>query len=68
MPVPDISSDIQAALQKTDETNGNIEGTINHVMSLHSNLTRMKEEAQELSLFDNSLLNDIKETSEDIQP
>ncbi|KAK3855199.1 hypothetical protein Pcinc_038380, partial [Petrolisthes cinctipes] len=57
-----ISSDIQAALWKTEETNGNIERTINHVMSIHSNLTRMKEEAQELSLFDNSLLNDIKET------
>lgn len=63
MPPPDISTDIQRALARTEETNRNVEGTLEKVTSIHTNLTIIRERARELNRFDNSLLNEIRETS-----
>ncbi|XP_063877309.1 laminin subunit alpha-1-like isoform X1 [Scylla paramamosain] len=57
-----ISSGIQSALTRTEETRNNIEGTIEKITSIQTNLTIIKEQARELNRFDNSLLNEIRET------
>ncbi|XP_050712288.1 laminin subunit alpha-1-like isoform X2 [Eriocheir sinensis] len=58
----DISTDIQRALTRTEETNRNVGGTLEKVTSIHTNLTIIRERAMELSRFDTSLLNEIRET------
>ncbi|MPC29133.1 Laminin subunit alpha-2 [Portunus trituberculatus] len=57
-----ISSGIQHALTRTEETRNNVEGTLEKITSIQTNLTIIKEQARELNRFDNSLLNEIRET------
>ncbi|KAG0726288.1 Laminin subunit alpha-2 [Chionoecetes opilio] len=57
-----ISSGIQRALRRTEQTHRNVEGTLETVTSIQTNLTIIKEQAKELNRFDSSLLNEIRET------
>lgn len=54
-----ISSGIQEALRRTEATHRDVEGTLEKIASIQTNLTIIKERATELNQFDTSLVNEI---------
>lgn len=52
---------IQSALFRAEETHTNLDNTLSYVNIMHANLTRFLEFASDVSRFDTSLLNDIRE-------
>ncbi|KAK8738881.1 hypothetical protein OTU49_003716 [Cherax quadricarinatus] len=56
-----ISSDIQDSLERTQTTHANVQRTLDHVNSIHVNLTIIRERTQELNRIDASLLNEIRD-------
>ncbi|XP_071547005.1 laminin subunit alpha-1-like isoform X2 [Panulirus ornatus] len=57
-----ISIEIQESVDRTETAHANIQKTLGHAITIHTNLTIIREHAQELSRIDASLLNEIRET------